>query len=90
MLGPICVEQQISDPFIQLIKKIYIPKQRSFIYLTNSCSITFQQSFIRAVGRFDMIVGFRYMSCLTFRSLTINNIYKYIQKILVTKQIEKE
>ena len=53
MLGPICVEQQISDPFIQLIKKIYIPKQRSFIYLTNSCNITFQQSFIRAVGRFD-------------------------------------
>ena len=41
MFGPVCAEQQISDPFIQLIQEIYIPKQMSFSYLTKSCNITF-------------------------------------------------
>ena len=33
MLGPICVEQRITDSFIQLIEEIYIPKQKSFKWL---------------------------------------------------------
>ena len=39
MLGPICEEQQISDSFIQLIEEIYIPKQRSFSYLSQAISL---------------------------------------------------
>ena len=62
MVGSICVEQQISDPFIQLIQEIYIdPKKRSFSFLTKSCNITFEQPFIQVIGRFDMIIGFRYV-----------------------------
>ena len=37
MLGPIFVEQQISDPFIQLIEEICIPK--SFSYLSHAISL---------------------------------------------------
>ena len=40
-------------------KNLYIPKQKSFSYLTKSCNITFEQSFIRAVSRFDIIIGFK-------------------------------
>ena len=69
MLEPICGEQQIGDSIIQLIEEIYIPKQRSFTCLTNSYIIIFDQSFIRALGRFDMIIGFRYV--LTFQSVSL-------------------
>ena len=61
MLGPICVEQQISDPFIQLIQEVYIYPKKRASNLTKSCSIAFEQSFTRAVGRFDIIIGFIYV-----------------------------
>ena len=40
MLGPIYVEQRISNPFIQLIEEIYIPKQRGFSYLSHVISLS--------------------------------------------------
>ena len=36
-------------------RKTYIPKQTGFSYLTYSCTITFEQSFTRTVGRFDFV-----------------------------------
>ena len=67
MFGLICVEQQVSDPFIQRIQEIhkYPNKKLSrFSYLTNSCTITFEQSFTPAIGRFmscpcQFIISFR-------------------------------
>ena len=42
-------------------RNLYIPKQKSFSYLTKSCNVTFKQSFIQAIGRFDVIIDFRYV-----------------------------
>ena len=51
MLGFICVEQQISDPFIELTQEIFIYlTQMSFSYLT------FEQSCAQAVGRFNFVL----------------------------------
>ena len=47
---------QPADP-----RNLYIPKQKSFGYLTKSCYINLEQSFIWAVGRFDINIGFRYV-----------------------------
>ena len=42
-------------------KKSIYTQQKSFSYLTKSCNIFAEQSFIQAVSRFDMITGFRYV-----------------------------
>ena len=36
MFGPICVAQQISDLFIQRIEETYLPKRKSFSYLSHA------------------------------------------------------
>ena len=46
-------DQWLVDPTDP--RKIYIPKQTRFNYLTYSCTITFEQSFTRTVGRFDFV-----------------------------------
>ena len=67
----------------------YIPKQMSFIDLTNSCAINFKQSITWAVGRFSMIRGFRYV-LLDFSCQFTISFRKYRQNWPVTKQMGKE
>ena len=52
-------------------RNLDIPKQKSFSYLTKSCNITFEQSFIQANCRFYMIIGYDYIFCSFLQTVRV-------------------
>ena len=60
-----------GDPINRYMHKQMSFLLSSFIYLTNSCTITFEQLFT-AVGRFNMVwLYVSDISCLSFQSLSV-------------------
>ena len=81
MLGPIFVEQQISDPFIQLIEEIYTPK--SFSYLSHAISLLSNHLYELLVDL--ILLQVLVMSCLTFQSLRSQKLSGSIGKIYLSQ-----